>query len=428
MTSSVTSRCRRGLFAIGVLLAVLALTPASASATGDPIARSTCSAPGLTCDPCPHPLTHCAQPTGEVAVGVPVSFDGRQSSDDRGGVIDGTVVAWSWDFGDGDVASGAQVTHAFTGAAPHTVQLTATDDDDNTDTHQLTIVVVGTAIVATPSPGIVIGTGTLSDQAQVNGRTSPTAGATIDFKLFGPNDTLCAGTPLSRTTVPYPADGGIVTAAPYTPVQTGVHRWTVAYSGDANNPPIPGRCNDATQNVLVSAVTPPPPAPPPPPPPSLPSCFGKPATIVVSAASDRVTGTPGRDVIVGSSSPDTIDGRGGNDLICAGKGRDRVIGGLGDDKIRGGAGDDDLRGGSGKDRMAGDDGVDRVDGGAGNDDIDEQALGGKGRDRLVGGAGNDRIRTADKTTDSIDCGAGSDSVLKDTRDRQSRCERVVSRK
>ena len=427
MTSSVTSRSRRALFATGLLLAVLALTPASASATGAPVARSTCAGPGLTCDPCPHPQTHCAQPTGKVAVGVPVSFDGRQSSDDRGGVADGTVVGWSWDFGDGDLASGAQVTHAFTGAASHTVTLTVTDDDNNIDTHEITIPVVGTAILATASPGIVIGTGTLSNQAQVNGRTAPTAGATIDFKLFGPNDALCAGAPLSQTSVPYPAAGGIVSATPYAPAQTGVHRWTIAYSGDANNPPIPGRCNDPAQNVLVSALAAPPP-PPPPPAAAKPTCFGKPATIVVSAAADRVIGTPGRDVIVGSSSPDTIDGRGGNDLICAGKGRDKVVGGLGDDKIRGGAGDDDLRGGSGKDRMAGDDGVDRVDGGIGNDDLDEQALGGKGRDRLVGGAGNDRIRTADKTTDSIDCGGGRDSLVKDARDHQKRCDRVVTRR
>jgi len=418
MSRAITGVLARCLFAVAALLAVLVCAPSTAGAAGEPVARWTCAAPGLICDPCP---VHCTHPTGKVAMGVPVSFDGRPSSE-----AGGSVVSWAWDFKDGGTATGALTTHTFAASGVYSVDMSVTDDDGQTDDKTLNIVVAGESLAASASAGVVIGAGTLTDQAAVSGRTTPLP-ATVDFRLYGPDDALCAGAPVfEQLGVPYPAIGGTVTSAAYTPTQAGTFRWVASFSGDANNPPIPGVCNAANQSVVVSAVTPPP--PPPPPPAAQPTCFGKPATIVVSAAADRVIGTPGRDVIVGSSSPDTIDGRGGNDLICAGKGRDKVVGGLGDDKIRGGAGDDDLRGGSGKDRMGGDDGVDRVDGGIGNDDLDDQALGGKGRDRLVGGLGNDRIRTADKTTDSIDCGAGRDSLVKDARDHQKRCERVVSRR
>ncbi|MEJ7824207.1 MAG: hypothetical protein WKF48_02190 [Solirubrobacteraceae bacterium] len=73
------------------LVAVLVATalPAEASAVGEPIARFTCSAPGLVCQPC---AVSCSSPTGSVTPGTPVTFDGRPSSEDRVGAFPGTVV------------------------------------------------------------------------------------------------------------------------------------------------------------------------------------------------------------------------------------------------------------------------------------------------------------------------------------------------
>jgi hypothetical protein len=134
-----------------VTIVALTALPSAASAmtsavvNSEPIARWTCGAPGLVCDPCP---VHCTSPTGKVAVGVVVSFDGRNSSDDRPGATPGTVVAWQWTFGDGATASGSQVTHAFSHAGTFSVTLKAIDNSGLFDTKALNIVVSGT----TPPP------------------------------------------------------------------------------------------------------------------------------------------------------------------------------------------------------------------------------------------------------------------------------------
>ncbi|MFD7932828.1 calcium-binding protein, partial [Streptomyces sp. NPDC059742] len=76
------------------------------------------------------------------------------------------------------------------------------------------------------------------------------------------------------------------------------------------------------------------------------TCFGVPATLVVTTPGATTDGTPGNDVIVGTPGPDTIHGQGGDDLICGLAGDDVLIGGLGNDQIDGSAGADQLRGDS----------------------------------------------------------------------------------
>jgi len=53
-----------------------------------------------------------------------VAFDGSSSSDE-----DGTIVSYSWDFGDGSTGSGVTVTHTYNAPGNYKVTLTATDDD-----------------------------------------------------------------------------------------------------------------------------------------------------------------------------------------------------------------------------------------------------------------------------------------------------------
>lgn len=60
---------------------------------------------------------------GEAAVGEPVRFDGSGSTD-----ADGTVADWVWDFGDGAVATGPVVTHAWSQPGTYLVTLVVHDD------------------------------------------------------------------------------------------------------------------------------------------------------------------------------------------------------------------------------------------------------------------------------------------------------------
>jgi PKD repeat protein len=59
----------------------------------------------------------------------PLQFDGSASSDP-----DGTIVSYSWDFGDGNQGSGPVVSHGYCAAGDYTVTLTVTDDDGTSDT------------------------------------------------------------------------------------------------------------------------------------------------------------------------------------------------------------------------------------------------------------------------------------------------------
>ncbi len=54
----------------------------------------------------------------------PVTFSGNASYD-----LDGEIVAWSWSFGDGTMASGPVATHTYAVAGPYLVRLIVYDDD-----------------------------------------------------------------------------------------------------------------------------------------------------------------------------------------------------------------------------------------------------------------------------------------------------------
>jgi PKD repeat protein len=55
---------------------------------------------------------------------------------------DGTVVAWSWDFGDGGASTDRNPEHVFATAGTYTVHLTVTDDDGATDSTTRSVEVV----------------------------------------------------------------------------------------------------------------------------------------------------------------------------------------------------------------------------------------------------------------------------------------------
>jgi PKD repeat protein len=67
--------------------------------------------------------------TPEIAVApAEIEFDATASEDPNG-----TIVSYSWDFGDGSTGTGSVVTHDYDVIGVYTVVLTVTDDDDNVD-------------------------------------------------------------------------------------------------------------------------------------------------------------------------------------------------------------------------------------------------------------------------------------------------------
>ena len=69
--------------------------------------------------------------------GIAVTFDGSASTDP-----DGTIVAYDWDFGDGNTGTGVSPTNTYALAGTYTVTLTVTDDGGLTDAATSTATIV----------------------------------------------------------------------------------------------------------------------------------------------------------------------------------------------------------------------------------------------------------------------------------------------
>lgn len=111
------------------------------------------------------------------------------------------------------------------------------------------------SLTTTASADGPLGAAPLTDTATVTGRVSPVAGDTIDFRLYGPNDATCAGSPVFESLhVTYFLTGGTVTSAPFTPSAAGTYRWRATYSGDANNGSVAGACNAANETTVVAQL------------------------------------------------------------------------------------------------------------------------------------------------------------------------------
>ncbi len=105
------------------------------------------------------------------------------------------------------------------------------------------------------SPGIVLG-GQVAAVAAVAGRANPVPGATVLFRLFGPDDLGCSANPVFAVTVAV-NDAGVASAPPFSPqAQSGTYRWVASYSGDLNNNTAATACNAPSSTVEVQPLPP----------------------------------------------------------------------------------------------------------------------------------------------------------------------------
>jgi PKD repeat protein len=88
--------------------------------------------------PAPAPNTAPASAFTNSCSGATCDFDGSGSTD-----IDGTIVSYSWSFGDGQNGTGAATTRTYATSGTYNVTLTVTDDDGATGVviHQVNVVV-----------------------------------------------------------------------------------------------------------------------------------------------------------------------------------------------------------------------------------------------------------------------------------------------
>ncbi len=93
----------------------------------------------------------------------------------------------------------------------------------------------------------------ISDTAHLSGGTNPTG--TITFWAFGPDDADCSGEPVFTDEVAVNGNGDYGPVS-FTPDTAGTYRWIASYSGDANNLPAEGACNDEGETDEVEPLSP----------------------------------------------------------------------------------------------------------------------------------------------------------------------------
>jgi Ca2+-binding RTX toxin-like protein len=121
--------------------------------------------------------------------------------------------------------------------------------------------------------------------------------------------------------------------------------------------------------------------------------------VALAAYEVSIPGTDGKDIISGTEKSEHISGLGGDD---------RLNGGGGDDLIEGGLGSDELGDGSGRDIVNGNGGADNLIGQGGDTSAD----------RFYAESGRDTIQSRDvpAVKDTVECGAGTDTVYADKAD------------
>jgi Ca2+-binding RTX toxin-like protein len=143
----------------------------------------------------------------------------------------------------------------------------------------------------------------------------------------------------------------------------------------------------------------------------VPTCFGRPATVIGTAGNDSISAEPGA-VVYGGGGNDSIDFTGG--YVCGGPGDDTLSGEQAEaaaDHVNGGSGTDRLQGYFGVDTLLGGPGADVVDD---TDDFDYGDAIDPGTDIMRGGTGDDLVRST-SGADKVYGDAGDDTLYDVTR-------------
>ena len=104
----------------------------------------------------------------------PITFDGSSSFD-----LDGSIVSYVWNFGDGSTGSGSVVQHQYSIGSTYSVSLTVTDDRGMTGTKSQTVTVADSG-QPTPAFDFSPTTPIAGEKVYFNaGKSAASAGRTI---------------------------------------------------------------------------------------------------------------------------------------------------------------------------------------------------------------------------------------------------------
>jgi hypothetical protein len=195
--------------------------------------------------------------------------------------------------------NGSYISDSFTPTAAGTYRWVASYSGDvnndpvngacNDPNESVIVTVVEGPTITTLASGSVQVGGDISDTATLSNGVTPTG--TITFMLFGPNDATCGGTAVFTSTKNVTGNGSYISDS-FTPTAAGTYRWVASYSGDVNNDPATGVCNDPNESVVVTSSPPPPPV------------------ITSSGSASGIVGQPFSYQITATNNPTSFDATG----------------------------------------------------------------------------------------------------------------------
>ena len=102
--------------------------------------------------------------------------------------------------------------------------------------------------------GVVVGN-TISDSATLAG-ASASAGGSITFRAYGPNDPSCDKAPAFTSSAVAVNGNGTYGPVSFAAQDVGTYKWIASYSGDADNNPVAGACGDPGETDTTIKASP----------------------------------------------------------------------------------------------------------------------------------------------------------------------------
>jgi PKD repeat protein len=187
-------------------------------------------------------------PTDNIKTGDTVQFNSGASNDP-----DGTIIAWEWDFGDGNYSILENPTHVYTENDTFTVELTVIDNNGSTNSTTKQITIQNRAPTADAGPNQLVNTTLVS----FDGTGSSDPDGSIDSYAwdFGDNTTGTGATP----THTYSQDGSYTVTLNVTDDDGGTDEDTASVTVDTQPPETTATLNGTegdhdwyTSNVTVT--------------------------------------------------------------------------------------------------------------------------------------------------------------------------------